>query len=114
MLEKYQEKFLTAVQDSEILILVEGKKDRKALEMAGLDNIVEISGKSPEKVVDIVKEKQPHVTILTDYDEEGIIQYKRLKSLFLSNEINVDDSIRAEFKRTFLVTKIEELSGYFK
>jgi len=114
MLEEIQEKLLSDIRHSETLLVVEGKRDREALRRAGLDNIVEISGRQLERVVDIVKSKQSQVTILTDYDKEGVKQYKRLKKLLLSDEIKVDDSFRREFKRTFLVNRIEELNGYFK
>ena len=114
MLEEIQEKFLSDIRHSEILLVVEGKRDREALRRAGLDNIVEISGRRLERVVDIVKSKQSQVTILTDYDKEGVKQHKRLKKLFLSDDIKVDDSFRREFKRVFLVNRIEELNGYFK
>lgn len=114
MLDGYQKKFLEDLKKSDTLILVEGKRDRKALEAAGLNKIIEISGKTLEKVVDILKEKQSGVIILTDYDKEGIKQFKRLKSLSLSNEIKVYDDMRKKFKRIFRVNKIEELSSYFK
>jgi len=114
MLEEIQEKLLSDIRCSETLLVVEGKRDREALRRAGLDNIVEISGRQLERVVDIVKSKQSQVTILTDYDKEGVKQYKRLKKLLLSDEIKVDDSFRREFKRAFLVNRVEELNGYFK
>ena len=114
MLEEIQEKLLADIRHSETLLVVEGKRDREALRKAGLDNIVEISGRRLERVADIVKSKQQQVTILTDYDKEGIIQYKRLKKLLLSDEIKVNDIFRREFKRVFLVNRIEELNGYFK
>lgn len=109
-----QEKFLIELRSNKMLIFVEGKKDHKVLKMVGLDNIVEISGKQLEKVADMANEKQLRVTILTDYDSEGVKQYKRLKSLLQANGIKVDDSIRRNFKRMFLVNKIEELSSYLK
>jgi len=114
MFEEHQEKFLAEVQNSGTLLLVEGKRDRKVLEKVGLDNIIEIGGKRLEKVADIVNGKETKVTILTDYDKEGIKQYKRLKSLLLAEGMEIDDRLRREFKRTFLVNKIEELVSYFK
>ncbi len=114
MFDEHQTKFLADIHDSKTLILVEGKKDRIALEKAGLSGIIEISGKRPEKVVDIIKEKKKTVIVLTDYDKEGIKQYKRLKDLLIADEIKVDDTVRRDFKRTFLVNKIEEFNSYFK
>lgn len=114
MFEEHQQRFLNNMQNSGNLILVEGKKDRKVLQRTGLDNIFEISGKQLEKVADILKEKHLEVTILTDYDKEGIKLYKRLKSLLISNDVKVNDDIRRKFKCAFLVNKVEELNGYFK
>jgi 5S rRNA maturation endonuclease (ribonuclease M5) len=114
MLEEIQEKLLADIRYSETLLVVEGKRDREALRKAGLDNIVEISGRQLERVVDVVKSKQSQVTILTDYDEEGVKQYKRLKKLLLSDGVKVNDIFRRDFKRAFLVNRIEELNGYFK
>lgn len=114
MFEENQEKFLLEIRNSGTLLLVEGKRDRKVLENAGLENIIEISGKQLEKVADIVNGRDSKVTILTDYDKEGIKQYKRLKNLLLTNGIKIDDKLRRDFKRIFLVDKIEELISYFK
>ncbi len=114
MFNERQTKVLADMQNSKTLLLVEGKKDRIALEKAGLGNVIEISGKRLEKVVDIIKEKQTAVAVLTDYDKEGIKQYKRLKRLLIADEIKVDDNIRRDFKMTFPVSKIEEFNSYFK
>ena len=114
MFKEYQENFLTRLRTSESLILVEGKNDSKVLHKMGLKNIVEISGKQLEKVADLVKETKSQVIILTDYDKEGISQYKRLKELLMSNDIKIDDNTRRDFRRIFLINRIEELSSYFK
>lgn len=114
MFEEHQKQFIRYMQSIEDLILVEGKNDRKVLEKMGLENIFEISGKQLDTVADILKTRQQKVIILTDYDKEGIRQYKRLKSLLLANEIKTSDSIRRDFKRVFLVNKVEELISYFK
>lgn len=115
MLEEDQKYFLRKLQESELYIIVEGKKDRKVLEKGGLSNIIEISGKRLEDVVDIVKKfKRNSVLILTDYDREGIKTYKRLKRLLVADEIYVDDFFRQSFKKIFWVNKIEELNAYMK
>lgn len=114
MFEEHQKQFIKYMQTTGDLILVEGKNDRKVLEKMGLENIFEISGKQLDTVADILKTRQQKVIILTDYDKEGIRQYKRLKSLLLANDIKINDSIRRDFKRNFLVNKIEDLSSYFR
>lgn len=114
MFGEHQIKFLFDLLNSDKQIIVEGKKDRKVLEMVGLKNIVEISGKQLEKVADIVNDKRSDVVILTDFDKEGMKQYKRLKSLFHANGVKINDNIRRDFKRVFLVNRIEEISSHFK
>lgn len=114
MFEENQEKFLTRMQNNRSLIIVEGKKDSRVLREVGLENIMEISGKQLEKVADLVKEKQSEVIILTDYDKEGVAQYKRLKNLLVSSDIKIDDTARRDFRKIFPINRIEELSSYFK
>ncbi|MEM5797326.1 MAG: toprim domain-containing protein [Candidatus Aenigmatarchaeota archaeon] len=114
MFEEHQKKFLSDIQKSNVLLLVEGKKDYEALKKAGIDNIFEISGRQLEKIADLIKTTCTRVAVLTDFDGEGIKQYKRLKKLLLSNEVKIDDDIRRKFKHIFHVNKIEELNGYFK
>ncbi len=112
MLDIHQEKLLSDIRDRNILLIVEGKKDKKALERMGLENIFEISGKRLENVSDNIKHTL--VAILTDYDREGMKYYKRLKSLLIANEIAVNDDIRRKFRKVFFVNKIEELNSHFK
>ena len=114
MLTEKQQEFLNEMEDNGAIFIVEGKNDKRALEHLNIKNILEISGKQLDKVADIVKNKWETAVILTDYDEEGMKQYDRLKKLLITNDIKIDDEIRRNFKRTFLINKIEELNGYFK
>lgn len=114
MLTEKQQKFLNEIEENGAIFIVEGKNDKKALEKFNIKNILEISGKQLEEVSDIVKNRGGLAVILTDYDGEGVKQYNRLKKLLITNDIRIDDDIRRNFKRTFLINKIEELNGYFK
>ena len=114
MLTEKQQEFLNETEDNGAIFIVEGKNDKKALEHLNIKNILEISGKQLDKVSDIVKNKGETAVILTDYDEEGVKQHNRLKKLLITNDIRIDDVTRRNFKRTFLINKIEELNGHFK
>lgn len=114
MLTKKQQKFLNETEDNRAVFIVEGKNDKKALEHFNIKNILEISGKQLDRVADIVKNKWESAVILTDYDEEGMRQYDRLKKLLTTNGIKINDEIRRGLKRVFFINKIEELNGYFK
>lgn len=86
------------------VVIVEGKRDKRALEKIGIRNVIEISGKPLSSIVNIVKGK--HVVILTDFDKEGKKLEKKLTYLFSKNKIKIDRMLRFKFLR-FGVDKIE-------
>lgn len=93
-------------------IVVEGKRDRDALEKLRFKNIITISGKSDENLIDAIRMRTPtRVAILTDFDREGGKKHKELKRLFEKEGIKTDFAFRDNFKRTFKVSKIEEVSS---
>jgi 5S rRNA maturation endonuclease (ribonuclease M5) len=95
-------------------VIVEGRKDAMALESLGLRNIVSISGKPLEEVVEkTVLLKPSSVTILTDFDEEGESIASRLSNLFSLHKIKVDHVFRNKFK-TLKIHQIEELNSFKK
>ena len=61
-------------------LIVEGKRDKKALKSLGLKNIITIEGKPLYKVVEIVSARK-EVVILTDFDKKGREIGKRLRHL---------------------------------
>lgn len=77
-----------------ILIIVEGKKDKEALEKIGFNNIYVLSGKpiyaSIEKISDAVKE----CAILTDFDKAGKKIYYILKKELVKNGVRINDCLR--------------------
>jgi len=98
-----------------IPIIVEGKKDKVALERFGFKNIIPISGKSNGKILQLLKnKKQRKVAILTDFDKEGRKKCAELTRLLQKNGIKIDSFVRITFKRTFKIHKIEELNSFTK
>lgn len=92
-------------------IIVEGKKDKKVLEKLRFKNILPLSGKSIDGLLRILKNKKvKRVIVLTDFDKEGEKKHKELCKRLEKSDIKIDFQIRNEFKQTFNVNKIEELS----
>ena len=91
------------------LVIVEGKKDKKALESLGIKNIKTIS-KPLFKLVEEIKEKE--VVILTDLDKEGRKLYSKLKKDLTRNGKKVDDKLRKELFKTKL-RQIEGINNLF-
>ncbi|RLC32826.1 hypothetical protein DRH14_05635 [Candidatus Shapirobacteria bacterium] len=97
----------------DLVVVVEGKKDKAVLEYFGFKNVIEIAGKPLEEVVDEVKEFK-EAAILTDFDDEGRRKASRLAKLFNSLGIKNYFHLRRKFKRLFKVCKVEELFSLIK
>ena len=105
------EDFISELKNSSKLIIVEGKKDKKALGDLGIKNIITL--KQPiYKIVEQISKKNKEVIILTDLDKEGKKLYGKLNSELQRFGVNVDKKFREFlFKKTTL-RQIEGLSSY--
>ncbi len=74
------------------LIIVEGKKDKRALEQLGCKRIITLEKKALFEVVEMVEEKE--VIILTDMDAEGKRLYGKLKRMFSKRGVKVLNDLR--------------------
>jgi 5S rRNA maturation endonuclease (ribonuclease M5) len=98
------------LKDSNKLIIVEGKKDIKALKNLGLTNVIEISGALFET---IEKVNENEVVLLMDMDTEGKKLYSKLKKQFLGRGVKIDNKLRHLLIRVKL-SHIEGLDTYIK
>lgn len=73
-------------------ILVEGKKDKKALEVLGCTRVFTLEGKTLYEAVESVKEKE--IVLLTDLDSEGKKLYSQLKKMLAQRGVVIDDRLR--------------------
>ncbi len=101
------EKFISRLKKSNKLIVVEGKKDKKALETFGIRNIHKLKGPIYKNIEEI-SDKNKEVVILTDLDPEGRKLFSRLNSRLQERGIKVDNSFR-EF--LFKETKLRQIEG---
>jgi len=120
--KKDEEIFLELIEEMKYhLILVEGKKDVKALKSLGLENIIAINGKPHIEILEKIYKYQKHpnfkelsVVILTDFDTEGKKLASRFKLLFQKYHIKCNSRLRNKFMK-FGKSTIEEFNkGWFE
>lgn len=106
--------FLDSVKSSNILVIVEGKKDRAALKKLGITNIMELSKKPLFRVVEEISGSNKECIILTDLDRKGREIYGKLNSDLQKNGVKVDNRLREFLFKSTRLRQIEGLSGYLE
>ncbi|MBN2422523.1 toprim domain-containing protein [Candidatus Woesearchaeota archaeon] len=91
------------------IILVEGKKDKIALNKVGVTN-THVLNKPLFEEVEAISKKHKEVIILTDLDKEGKKIYSKLNSKLGDFEVKIDNSFR-EF--LFKNTKLRQIEGIY-
>jgi 5S rRNA maturation endonuclease (ribonuclease M5) len=89
-------------------IIVEGKKDRRALQELGLKNNIFILDKPLFAVVEDVAATTKEVVLLTDLDSEGKALYGKLNRQLQSLGVQADNSFR---NYLFKKTKFRQIEG---
>ncbi len=103
--------FLRILRESNKTIIVEGKKDKEALNKIGVKKVVTLSKKPVYKVVEDTAKNNKEVIILTDLDKEGKKLFGKLNSGLQSLGVRVDKRPR-EF--LFKKTKLRQIEGITK
>ncbi len=109
---KDKEEWKEKIQQTDKVIIVEGKKDKEALSSLGVKNIVTISGPL-YKVVEDVAEITDEVVILTDFDREGRKLYGFLKNNFQRNGVKIDRYFREFLMTNTKISCIESIEKTF-
>jgi len=91
------------------LLIVEGKKDKKALKSLGLKNIIAIKGRPLYEVVESIKTNK-EIVILTDFDKKGREIEKRLKYLLQRHKKRTNSRLRGK-TMSLGKNKIEDLAN---
>ena len=105
------EKLLDSLR--KVTIIVEGKRDKQALEKLGVTDVLDISGKPIEKLVKELDKNKKYV-ILTDFDEEGELKNKELCGYLERHKFRLNLRLRRTIKNSFGITEIEELIKFSK
>ncbi|MEK6907472.1 MAG: toprim domain-containing protein [Nanoarchaeota archaeon] len=100
------------LQDNNSLILVEGKRDIKALNKLGIINVSSID-RPIYSLIENITRKNKRVIILTDFDRTGRKLYFSIKHELQRNGIKINDKYRKYLSRC-KITHIEGLFTYYK
>ncbi|MEW6063339.1 MAG: toprim domain-containing protein [Nanoarchaeota archaeon] len=98
------------LKTDEKLKIVEGKKDKMALERLGIKNIMTLS-KPIYKVIEDISKNNKECIILVDLDSAGRKIYGKLKCNLQKYGVRVDDRYRIFL---FKNTKIRQIEGLIK
>jgi 5S rRNA maturation endonuclease (ribonuclease M5) len=109
--EEIQEQIEKIIEQGK-LVLVEGIKDKRALEQLGITRIVTLRRRALYKVVEDIVNKTKDCIILTDLDKEGKKLYKTINSELTQRGVRIDKHFRNFlFKKTKL-RQIEGIANY--
>ncbi len=110
----FQDKFralLQEIQEKDLPVLVEGKKDQKTLQKLGLGNIITL--KKP--LYQVVEElAAPEIVILTDLDRAGRQLYRKLYHDCVQRGIKVNNRLRLFLLQETPLAHIEGLDTYLE
>ena len=101
------DQWLEKLKKENKLIIVEGIKDKRALESLGLTNIMTLK-KPLYAVVEEIASKTKEVILLTDLDPKGKELFARLSKDLQKHGVKVDNRFR-EF--LFKETKLRQIEG---
>src|SRR3989338_5346380 len=93
---------------SNTLVIVEGKKDKAALQKLGINNIIELNKKPLFQIVEDIANSNDECVILTDLDKKGKELYGKLNSDLQKRGLKVNNKFR-EF--LFKHTKLRQIEG---
>ena len=102
-------------ENMSVAVIVEGKKDKQALQTLGLTGcIITINkGKSLSDFADEVIMHHQKVIILSDWDRRGGSLCRRLKELF-KGRIDFDVEIRQRLSKFAMIKKVEGIPSWLE
>ena len=91
-------------------ILVEGKRDKWALEKFGVQNVVELKGRNYHDVAEALADKYKYrgVVLLMDFDPEGETIFQKLSKILPGYGLKIDTSFRERLRETG-ITFVEKI-----
>ncbi len=105
--------WIIKLKQSKKFILVEGKKDKLALNSLGINNIITIN-KPLYKLTEEISEKTKECIILTDLDKEGKKLYHKLKHNLQKQGVIVDNKFREFLFKNTKLSNIEGINSYIE
>jgi len=103
--------WIDEIKGSKSLILVEGKKDRYALNSFGLSNIMTIK-KPLFEVVEEISGITDRCILLVDLDKQGRKLYSYFKKNLQRRGVKIEDRFRQFLYKNTEITNIEGIKRY--
>lgn len=100
------------LKNEKLIILVEGKKDKAALEFFGIKDVVVLNGKDLWNRLEEISKKKKEVLILTDFDKKGKELYGKIIKNFDKLGIRVNKKYREFLQKKTRISHIEGLVRY--
>ncbi len=113
-LEKEFYEHIDKIKKSKTLVIVEGKKDKKALQSLGIKNIVELSKKPLFDIIEKISLKNKECIILTDLDKHGKELYGKLNSGLQQHGVRINNNFRNFLFKSTKLRQIEGLVTYIE
>lgn len=101
---------LEDIKSKNLLVVVEGIKDRRSLESLGINNILTLK-KPLYAVVEEIASRAKEVVLLTDLDDEGKKLYHVLSRDLQKHGVKIDNRLRSLLFKTE-VRHLEGLQGF--
>ena len=116
-MNKYSEElisFIEKLKESSKLIIVEGQRDKKALEQLGINKIVTLNKEPLFKIAENISKEHKDVIILTDLDKKGKQLYGKLNSSLQRLGLRVDNRFRNFLLKKTKLRQIEGIINYLE
>lgn len=101
------------IQEEDLLIVVEGKKDKKALEKLGLNSVL-LHGRDFFHRIQEIAGCNKEVLILTDFDKEGKMLYAKIAKELEKYHIKINKKYREFFQKKTKLNQIEGIDTYIE
>ncbi|HLC60424.1 MAG TPA: toprim domain-containing protein [Candidatus Nanoarchaeia archaeon] len=105
-------KHIEKIKNSNVIVIVEGKKDRAALNKFGISNIIELSKKPLFQIVEEVANSNDECIILTDLDRKGKEIYGKLNSDLQKHGVKINNKFRNFLFKNTKLRQIEGMNTY--
>ncbi len=107
------EDWIVQVNATECLIIVEGEKDKKALQSLGVElKIVSLSKEPIFAVCEAVAKGGQEIIILTDFDAKGKELYGALKKNLEHLGVKINSTFREYLQKHTRISHVEGLDTY--
>lgn len=100
------------LKNTDNIIIVEGIKDKRALNQLGIKNIVTLSRKPLFSIIEDLSTKNKTIAILTDFDKKGKQLYGKLNSGLQKHGVKIDNRLREFLQKNTRLSHIEGLVSY--